>query len=230
MINLFYTLNTIGMNSSKMSLEEILFQSDLRINNSLSDAKILNAVTPLGYNEAKLNDGAALCTEASTLYFNQKKEYGEVDGAQKQFETDQKMANNTYKDHVQIARIAFRGNVQAGTTLELNGRRATTISGWIKQTLNFYHALMGNEEWKVAMAEYGQDEAKFQAQLGLIDKVREGAEQVKKEKGDAQNATQVRDEKIEELVDWINDYEVIARIALADKPQLLEKLGIVVKS
>ena len=113
--------------------------------------------------------------------------------------------------------------------LDLTGRRATTISGWLKQTSGFYRALLDNEEWKSVLAGFGQTEDTLNAQLAAIEAVAAASEMVKKEKGDAQNATQERDVKIEGLLDWVSDYEVIARIALTDKPQLLEKLGIVVK-
>lgn len=218
------------MNTSDMSIDTILYESGMRINNSLSDAKILDAVSPMGYPETKLNEGAALLDKASTLDEDQKRAYGELDAAQAGFETERNMANIAYMNMVRIGRIVFKNDVKAITTLELNGRRARSIGGWLKQALGFYRAILANSEWKDALAVYGQSEEIINAQLAAIESVATASETVKKDKGDAQNATVERDEKLVELLEWVNDYEVIARIALADNPQLLEKLGIVVKS
>ncbi len=71
-----------------------------------------------------------------------------------------------YSDMIAIGRIAFKNNVKAITTLELNGQRAHTISGWLKQTRNFYHAILANEEWKTNYATYGQTEEKITGPAG----------------------------------------------------------------
>ncbi|QIA07852.1 hypothetical protein [Draconibacterium halophilum] len=217
------------MNTSELTIEEIIYESGLRINNSLSDRKVLNAVSPLGYTETKLTEGAGLLSEATTLVETQKREYGEVDAAQNAYETQRAEAHSKYMDLLAICKIAFKKDVKAISTLDLTGRRASTLSGWLKQTIGFYRAILANDEWKAALATYGQTEEKISAELAEIEAVASASENKKKEMGDAQNATQERDEKLEELAEWVNDYEVIARIALADKPQLLEKLGIVVK-
>ena len=218
------------MNYSRLSKEEILHQAGLRINNSLGDDEIKNAVAGLGYTEEKLNQGKTLLNDSLNLYETQLKEYGDMDAAQDKLKTIRKGAYGNYITHLTIARIAFKNDVQAISTLELSGTRATTLSGWLSQARNFYNSLLANEEWKLAMAGYGQTQAKLVESLENVEGVARAAENVKKEMGDAQNATQERDMKFEELTGWLGDYDQIAEIALAGKPQLLEKIGIVVKS
>jgi hypothetical protein len=218
------------MNYARLTKEEILHQAGLRINNSLGDEEIKNAVAGLGYTEEKLNEGKNLLNDSATLYETQLKEYGDVDAAQDKLKTTREEVYRTYITVLTIARIAFKNDVQAGSTLELNGSRATTLSGWLSQARNFYNALLANEEWKIVMAGYGQTAKKLAECLENVNGVAKAAENVKKEMGDAQNATQERDAKFEELTSWLGDYDQIAEIALADKPQLLERIGIVVKS
>lgn len=217
------------MNYSRLSKEEILHQASLRINNSLGDDEIKNAVAGFGYTEEKLNEGKTLLNDSQTLYEVQLKEYGDVDAAQDKLKTTRKEVYGNYITMLTIARIAFKNNVQAISTLELAGSRATTLSGWLSQARNFYNSLLTNEEWKTVMAGYGQTAEKLTEALDNVNGVAQAAENVKKEMGDAQNATQERDMKFEELTGWLGDYDQIAEIALADQPQLLEKIGIVVK-
>jgi hypothetical protein len=48
-----------------------------------------------------------------------------------------------------------------------------------------------------------------------------------KEKGEAQTATQARDEAFDAMQEWMSDFIGIARIALEAQSQYLEMLGIV---
>ncbi|MBI9038875.1 MAG: hypothetical protein JEY97_12135, partial [Bacteroidales bacterium] len=46
-----------------------------------------------------------------------------------------------------------------------------------------------------------------------------------RESGETQQATEAKDDAFETLDEWMYDFKLVARIALADKPQLLEVLG-----
>ncbi len=48
-----------------------------------------------------------------------------------------------------------------------------------------------------------------------------------KERGDAQIATQARDAAMDALDQWVSDFIAIARLALEEEPQALEKMGVV---
>lgn len=51
----------------------------------------------------------------------------------------------------------------------------------------------------------------------------------RKEDGDAQDATYRRNEAMGAMDQWVRDLRDVARIALRDRPQLLERLGFMVR-
>lgn len=83
------------MNKSRMSVADLLYQCALRINNSLNDANVLNAVSQHGYTEEKLLSGKALLNESESLSQAFDKEYGEVSAAVAQRDKQQQKANTT---------------------------------------------------------------------------------------------------------------------------------------
>jgi len=51
-----------------------------------------------------------------------------------------------------------------------------------------------------------------------------------KESGESQESTQSKNTDLLNLKEWMEDFDIIAKIALYDNPQLLEVLGILVRS
>ena len=50
-----------------------------------------------------------------------------------------------------------------------------------------------------------------------------------KEKGESEAATEEKDIALATMEKWMNKFYAVAKIAMEDKPQLLEALGIIVK-
>ncbi len=218
------------MNKSKLSTEELLYRCSMRINNSMNDELILSAVTQYGYDTDKLQQGKNLLEEAQQASENYTKEYHDVDIAFDERNKLQTQVNGVYNKHVTIAKIALKNDHAALVSLDLNGRRATRISKWLVQTSSFYTNILNKPEWIEKMSAYGITKESLEEGLTGINNIKMHNELILREKGDAQQATLLRDSKIEDLYEWIQDYETIASLALMDKPQLLEKLGMIIKN
>ena len=77
---------------------------------------------------------------------------------------------------------------------------------------------------------YTYTQAKLQTEAALVENVATLSEVQDKERGEAQEATKIRDAKLDQLDQWLADYKAIAEIALSASPQQLEQLGWVVPS
>ncbi len=213
-----------------MSDDEMLYKCSLRINNSLNDPAVLNAVSPYGYTTEKLQTGKALLVESENASQVFDKEYGDVKAAFAKRDNQKDKADDTYNKVFAVSKVALKDNVSAQVALQMTGRRGVRMSKWLSQSKGFYNNLLANQEWLSTMASFGITAEMIAAGLEEIKAVESYGEVILSEKGDAQNATIKRDNKLEELYEWVSDYEDIARVALMDQPQLLEKLGIVVKN
>ena len=100
------------------------------------------------------------------------------------------------------------------------------LSGWLSQARQFYLNALADSETLTKLGAYGITQAKLEAGQLLHGQVETANAAQEKEKGDAQQATKDRDAAMDSLDEWMSDFVAIARIALEEKPQFLEKLGI----
>ena len=211
--------------SPRLTIEEHLLAAQVAINNALNQADILASLSLFGYDEAKLNAGKTLLTEAETLVNQQRVEYGEQYQASQAYSAARSAADKAYKRVLKVARVALKGNEQAATALMLNGRRKKTFSGWREQANALYTNLLNRPDLLAEMTTYGYDQPKLEAEQALVAAAEGTNLTHEAEKGDAQAATKARDAALDALDEWLDDFREIAEVALEDDPQQLEALG-----
>ena len=77
---------------------------------------------------------------------------------------------------------------------------------------------------------YGVTEEKLETGQAEVKAVEAANLVQEKERGEAQTATKARDVALDELNEWMGDFIALARVALDEQPQRLEKLGVVAPS
>lgn len=210
------------------SIPERLSEAETALDNALSDQTLLDALAEYGYDEAALEEGRALLEAAQDAQQTMTAEYSEQYEATDALEDAHEAAHQTYIRHLKVARVALKDDRGAAEALKLRGRRKETISGWIDQARTFYDNALADEDIQDALAEFNVTTEDLNEALAQVDAVAAANSTQEQEKGDAQDATQARDAAVEKLDEWMSDFFAIARVALEDRPQQLEKLGLTV--
>ncbi len=209
------------------SIDSKLLFAQNAISNAQTNAEIKAALAAFGYDDAKMQAGEALYARAAELQIKQVKEYGEQFAATDALNVAKATINKTYMVHLKIARIALHGDRGAAESLQLSGRRKETLSGWLKQAKALYTNALNSPAVLEALLQFGIAKKELSNGQAQVLNVEAKLNAQLKEKGEAQSATQLRDEAFDELQDWMSDFIAIARIALEDQSQYLEMLGIV---
>ncbi len=212
------------------SIEDRLLAAQIAIHNALDDVELQDYLAKYSYGRAKLEAGQALYEAVQRTQQVQKAKYGDQYDATDTMNRLWKDANKVYMRYVKVARIALRDQQGAMSKLSLRGQRKRTIAGWLVQARQFYSNLLAEAELLAQMAEYGITQAKLEAGQAQVDDVEQAHHVQKQKRGQAQAATQARDATLDALSQWVSDFISIARLALQERPQYLEKLGVVVRS
>ncbi len=192
----------------------------LGLNNALADEEIMTRLAAYEYDQPAVQAGLALVDAAIAACQAQDKEYGEQYQATKDFDAGFKAANAVYGDALLIARRAFKDDATARNTLHLDGRRKRTVSGWLYQATSFYKGLLGNAAWQAKLRGYSIE--RLTSELALVNNVEELDRAQEKEKGEAHDATDTRDEAVDAADDWWDDFTPYATVALKDVPEKLK--------
>lgn len=182
----------------------------------------------LGYTEEKFNGYLSKVAELEQLHQNKKKEYADQYAETEKFNKKRAEIDKIYKRHGAFCKILFKGDTKAVSVLGLNEGHKNAYASWFQQVSNFYGQLLGHAEYLEKVGTINIKQTDLEAQRNALDELSRIKEIQKKEMGEAQRATEVRDEALDKIYPIYSELTAYAKVLFEDD-QMLEALGIVVK-
>ena len=216
---------------NKKSFHEMFAGMSRAINGALNSEQIMQNLTNYGYTDERIRtEGLNTLTEVEQLFDEHRREYGEQYDAYRQVEKAFGEAYAYYMPKLRLARIALKNLSGALHSIKATGSRSRSITGFTKESKQFYNNLLAQPEHLAAMEKFNVKKADLEKGLEMVSELEKAYQAYLIEKGEAQDATIRRDKAFDALYDWYSEFRAVARIAMSEHPQLLEQMGIVIKS
>lgn len=218
------------MKSYYLSNEQMLQNYGAMFENLAKEMELKTELAEYGYDEAKISEGKALYDKARQTFDANVKETREETTASLNFQKKYQNFHKNYTTHRKKARIVFEDNAEAFAQLNLKNTPARAIAKFLEETRAFYQLLDTSETLRNQLKQLKITEQDIKNQLQLLGEVEKSYADYQKEKGESQQATKDKDNAFDALDKWVSRFHKIAKIALEDKPQLLESVGKFVRS
>lgn len=213
--------------SKYVSAEQLIAKMKVAFTNA-KEPEILSELATVGITETQLDDYLTNIANLEQLSQQQKLEYGEQYAETDKFNLKREEIDAAFTRHRNLAKIIFKGDRQANTTLGIDAGRKQAYAAWFQQVSNFYAQLLANPAFKAKAASVNIDDVTIAAQQAALVEISALKESQKKELGEAQRATDIRDTALDLLYPKYTQLIAFAKVLFRDD-QTLEKLGIIVK-
>jgi hypothetical protein len=211
-------------------IEELIGETELCLGAARKNTKINTNLLRYKFDETRLVVGDNLLKGAIDYYEKRIQDGGQQLVATSALEKAVAEVKPVYNEHLTIGRLILKHEPEKLAKYSMAGERKTGFNGWVSQGRAFYKSVLADDDLAAGYDGYGITLEQLQQGLDMMVNLiqvnidQEGA------KSDAQIATEVRDNAVDLLADWLSEFKVILRLSCADEPQLLEAAGIVVKS
>lgn len=214
------------MSKPKVGIAHRLKAANVAIGNAIADAEIGALLASRGYGPAQLSEGQKLYQAAEASVKVQLAAEGRQKTAAQSAKAAEKAAHKAFQELAKTARAHFMRDKAALAVLGLRGPMPDTQSLFITMAT----ALFDNVPQEPAIAEAlkgkGYPPDKLAKERAKIDAMSAAIQAHQAAIGASQQATEEQTAALDALAAWMSEFIPIARLALAEKPQLLEALGI----
>ena len=217
-------------NNGYLTDQELLQRFGILFENIKTQPELKTELAEYGYDDNEIAKGKALYDKAFSEYQKNIKETQEETSAHHLFRQKLNELTKIYTTDRKKARIIFKDQNDTLINLRLKGRTAVSISTIIDDMRVFYTSLQQNPNLITPLNRLKIDEEHINTQLQSLANVEKAYAEYIKEKGESQQATKDKDQALANLEKWVREFYAIAKIALEDKPQLLESVSKFVKS
>ncbi|AFR36020.1 hypothetical protein [Riemerella anatipestifer] len=212
--------------SNQQTLQDygILFE------NIKTQTELKSQLAEYGYDDAEVQKGKALYDKAQEVYQKNIKEGQEETTAYAQFTTEFEQLLKTYKTDRKKAKIIYKDQPETLKNLRLKGQSSRQMANLLDEVNIFYHSLKEDSALLSPLNRLKITEESVEAQLTQLQKTQKAYATYTQEKGESQDATKQKNAAFSDLEKWVKEFYSIAKIALEDRPQLLESIAKFVRS
>lgn len=195
------------------------------IRNAKNHPVIQQKLAEWGYSQQHMLQGTVALEELEAVQQEQEECYNTKSNIDRNWRTQLASLRKSYAEHRAVAKIVFRHQPELLQRLRLHQPMPRRQPDWVMQTRAFYRVIVSESKEMQKLGIKAEDLTQTQATVNALLNLQEQRLQCK---GDAESATQKRNEVRAKLRAWQQEFIRMAKMALKDDPQLLEVLGIVV--
>ncbi len=211
---------------------ELLNTWKIALQNAQTQPEIATQIAKFGYDTIKLEEGVNLYNQTWQSWTSKQKEDDQTLEAYDAFITTKDQLIQLYKLHRRKAKVKFKRQNIVLNKLRIDEPTPRTYSKILVAIKKFYTELesVENDTIKSDFLIYNVTEDELLNAKNLINAWEISRSDYLKEKAESQDATKLKNNAIRTMAEWMYDFYSIAKVALTNRPQLLESIGVIVKS
>ncbi|MBN1970816.1 MAG: hypothetical protein JW870_15725 [Candidatus Delongbacteria bacterium] len=213
-----------------ISESKFLERSRIALTNAESHAEIKQALTTYGMDKAKLAVGWIIYNNSKSVWERNKDEDAESKIASNSYKAKYNDLQSLFKRHRDQTLIFFKKQPDILIKLGVSGKFPAKYNEFFDKVKLFYNGIKENKDIQTELNKIKITEKVVSDCLAKYDALLAERAHYDKELGESQDATKSKNAALLELKEWMEDFDAIAKVALYDQPQLLEALGIFVRS
>lgn len=219
------------MNSNESKTESRFFEKvRVALTNSLSNPQIKPLLASFGVNKIKVDEGWAVYNKAKDAWEINKTEDTESTIASNSLKKSYSEFEGLFKRHRHISIIFFKKHPDFLVKLGVKGNFPDKYNELFDKSKEYYEAIQSNPDIQKELIKCKITPKIVVDCLSKHSVLLSKRAEYEKEEGESQDATEIKNSALLELREWKEDFDIIAKVALYDHPQLLEVLGIFVRS
>ena len=206
--------------------ERILDAAELALHTLEQDKEVLRLMKAHGYPADGTKVGKGLVKNATNARRQKDVCYDTQWELGQQVNAQQTALWAQFREHAKLARMAYRNEPGTLHTLRIERFEKSKWPG-VRQAAHFYHKM---QERKLSLQTFGVSEQEIQQATTNITDLMVLRKMRTRQKAKSESCTQVKNNAIRELRQWVMDTRSAARFAFKKNPQMLEAFGIVVRA
>ncbi len=212
-----------------LSNEKMLQDYGVLFHNVSKDTELVSVLSEIGYNSNKISEGKELFDKAEQSFLKNKKVTAEEITSFSFYKKKLEEIDSAYRIDRKKAKEIFKNEPSVLKNLSLTGTIEVAFAKLIQQTKDFYVNLDNDTNLQEALKILKITPEHIKLQIENIKIVEKAYADYIQKKGESQQATSDKNKDFSVLDKWVKDLYRLAKLALDDRPQLLESLAKVVK-